>query len=201
MKLIITRHGETEENKQGIIQGHLQGTLSELGKEQARKLAERLKNEKIDLIFSSDLNRAKDTAEEIAKFHPEIPFELDERLRERNWGDLKGRKAKNTKFWESINWEKIKDDEKELKNLGIETLSEGKNRTLNLIKYLSENHKEKNILLVSHSEFIRIILSTLFDKDVEEFEKLKNTSLTIFEFNPETGEPELKLFNCTKHLD
>ena len=45
MKLIITRHGETIENTEGIIQGHLHGTLSKLGKEQARKVAERLKKE------------------------------------------------------------------------------------------------------------------------------------------------------------
>ena len=50
MRLIITRHGETEENKAGIMQGHLPGVLSELGKEQAEKLAERFKNDKIDLV-------------------------------------------------------------------------------------------------------------------------------------------------------
>jgi len=75
MKLIITRHGETEENKNRIIQGHIDGTLSQLGLEQAKKLAERLKDEKIDLIFSSDLGRALNTAKEVAKFHKDIPLD------------------------------------------------------------------------------------------------------------------------------
>ena len=66
MKLIITRHGETEENKAGIIQGHLPGHLSEAGIEQAKKVAFRLKDEKINFIYSSDLDRAADTAKEIA---------------------------------------------------------------------------------------------------------------------------------------
>ena len=67
MKLIIARHGETEENKKGILQGHLPGKLTELGIEQSKKLALRLKNEKIDAIYSSDLARASNTAKEIIK--------------------------------------------------------------------------------------------------------------------------------------
>ncbi len=51
MRLIITRHGETEENIAGIMMGHLQGKLSATGIEQAKKVALRLKDEKIDFIF------------------------------------------------------------------------------------------------------------------------------------------------------
>src|SRR3989344_5231524 len=93
MRLILTRHGETIENKMGIIQGHLPGKLSKLGKEQAKKLAKRLKNEKIDFIYSSDLARAADTAKEIAKFHPIIPVEFVEDLRERYLGSFQGTKT------------------------------------------------------------------------------------------------------------
>jgi broad specificity phosphatase PhoE len=70
MRLILTRHGETEENKLGIVQGHMQGTLSKEGIHQAEKLAERLRKEKIDAIFSSDLKRAVDTSKIILSYHP-----------------------------------------------------------------------------------------------------------------------------------
>lgn len=83
MRLIITRHGETEENTAGIIQGHLPGKLSDRGIAQAKKVALRLKNEKIDAIYSSDLARTSDTAKEIAKFHPTIPIEFVKELREK----------------------------------------------------------------------------------------------------------------------
>ena len=76
MKLIITRHGETIENAKRICQGHLGGNLSKKGKLQAKKLAERLKNEKLDVIYSSDLKRTKDTTKEIKKYHRNIPFGL-----------------------------------------------------------------------------------------------------------------------------
>jgi len=61
MKLIIVRHGETEENKKGIVMGHLPGKLSQEGINQIKKVALRLKDEKIDFIYSSDLTRASDT--------------------------------------------------------------------------------------------------------------------------------------------
>lgn len=83
MRLIITRHGETLENMEGIVQGHMHGTLSKKGIEQAEKLAKALKDEQIDYIYSSDLKRASDTAREISKFHKNVPFQLTKDLRER----------------------------------------------------------------------------------------------------------------------
>lgn len=91
MKLIITRHGETEENKSGIFQGHLPGKLSPLGIEQAKKLALRLKDENIDFIYSSDLIRSSDTAKEIAKFYPNTPIKFVKELRE-TFGGTSGKK-------------------------------------------------------------------------------------------------------------
>lgn len=82
MKIILTRHGRTEENDAGILQGHLPGTLSENGWNQARKVAERLKSETIDYAYSSDLARSANTAKEIMKYHPETPMEFTEELRE-----------------------------------------------------------------------------------------------------------------------
>ena len=111
MRLIITRHGETEENQAGILQGHLPGKLSVLGIEQARKVALRLKDEKIDLIFSSDLARASDTAKEIAKFHPNVPVKFVKDLRERNYGEFQGKKEStfdsDGKNHNSLQWKKV----------------------------------------------------------------------------------------------
>jgi broad specificity phosphatase PhoE len=84
MKIILIRHGESEANAQGIMQGQkVDKSLSKLGREQATKLAKRLKNEKIEAIYSSDLKRAKETAEEINKFH-NVKIKLDKRLREKD---------------------------------------------------------------------------------------------------------------------
>ena len=71
MKLITVRHGKTKANEMGLSQGHLNTEVANLNEEgitQAKKVAKRLKNEKIDIIYSSDLKRAKNTAKEIAKY-------------------------------------------------------------------------------------------------------------------------------------
>ena len=93
MKLIITRHGETLENVHNICQGHIHGSLTHKGIEQAKKLGERLKNEHIDVIYSSDLRRSFDTTKEIAKFHPNTPLITTERLRERFMGKMQGKSS------------------------------------------------------------------------------------------------------------
>lgn len=66
ISLILSRHGETEENKLHIMQGQMPGHLSELGKQQAEQLAELLEEEEIDVIVSSDLARSYDTAMAVA---------------------------------------------------------------------------------------------------------------------------------------
>ncbi len=88
MKLILTRHGLTIENTEGRVQGQLHGTLNEKGAEQAQKLGHRFKEEPFDIIYSSDLKRAADTAKEIHKHHPTVPIVFTEKLRERDLGYL-----------------------------------------------------------------------------------------------------------------
>jgi broad specificity phosphatase PhoE len=84
MKLLIVRHAESKANIKGILQGQkIDTSLSKLGKEQAKKVGERLKDEKIEAVYSSDLKRAKETAEEIAKHH-KLKVILDKRLREKD---------------------------------------------------------------------------------------------------------------------
>lgn len=85
MNIIIVRHGQSQANAKNISQGNkdkwTDTPLSLKGKEQARKLANRLKNEKFSLIYSSDLKRAKQTVEEINKFH-NLKIKFDKRLRD-----------------------------------------------------------------------------------------------------------------------
>ena len=67
--ILFVRHGQTDCNINGIIQGHLDAPLNQTGIEQAEKTAEELKNTSIDIIYSSPLIRAKKTAEIINKYH------------------------------------------------------------------------------------------------------------------------------------
>lgn len=194
MKIIISRHGETEENRAGIIQGHLPGVLSELGKEQAGKLANRLKDEKIDLIVSSDLARASDTAKEVAKFHDGIKIVLDERLRELDFRDFQDKPRKN------LNIDKDKASWDSLDKLNIEGSKDIFYRAGKFVEYI-ENVSEKNILLIGHSVICNAVIANLLNEKIEYFRNmmdLGNTSITVLE--GENGIMKLKLLNNMEHL-
>lgn len=84
--IYLVRHGETDYNRFGIIQGQLDTNLSELGVEQAKQVGNHLKNVKFDYVFSSDLNRASNTAQEIINANCQFStliFKTDKLLRER----------------------------------------------------------------------------------------------------------------------
>lgn len=88
-RLYLLRHGETTWNKEGRIQGHLDPPLSRLGVEQAHRLADRLAGEAIDAVFSSDLQRARVTAEVLAAGHG-LPVRTTRLLREACLGCWQG---------------------------------------------------------------------------------------------------------------
>ena len=91
MELILSRHGETLENQQHILQGQLPGTLSPLGIAQAEKLATMLQEETIDNIVSSDLARSYNTALAVARKHGLTPHPTP-LLREMDWGIYTGKR-------------------------------------------------------------------------------------------------------------
>ena len=88
LELWLVRHGETEWNKEGRIQGQMNSQLSSLGILQAKRLAKRLQGEHFDYIYASDSERAQHTARLV---FPERDLILDARLRELNYGVLEGK--------------------------------------------------------------------------------------------------------------
>jgi broad specificity phosphatase PhoE len=89
VRLVYETHSTTTDNEAGIATGWLPGTLSDAGREAARELGERRRNDGIDAIYVSDLARALETVE-IAFAGSSIPVVVDARLRECNYGELNG---------------------------------------------------------------------------------------------------------------
>jgi broad specificity phosphatase PhoE len=195
MRLIITRHGETEENKRGIIQGQLQGTLTTKGIWQAKKLAKRLQHEKIDYIYSSDLLRSVNTAKEIHKYHLETPIEFISELRERYFADLQGKTKKEAGVHEQF---------RNIKEKNVETPQEIQLRARNILQKLLKKHPYDSILIVGHGAINMALIGTITKEDeqtaVETLEIPKNTSVYIFEINQNTSH-KTYTYNCIKHLN
>ena len=87
--LVLIRHGRSEMNAQRRVQGWLDSPLDEIGRAQARLLADRLRDWELQVIYSSNLRRSLETAEIVTQVL-QVPIVVDERLRERGVGDLTG---------------------------------------------------------------------------------------------------------------
>ncbi len=155
----LIRHGETDYNARGIIQGQLHIPLNEQGMNQAEKLARRLSRERIDLLISSDLLRAKQTAEIIAKNHPTIAHvEYSELFRERSLGE-----------WEGKDFQKYLKVSRANKNFRVkdgESHEEFLSRAKRAKQYLEKRSKElletgidsAHIAVITHGGLIRRII-------------------------------------------
>lgn len=198
MRLIVVRHGETLENMKKIVQGQTYGTLSKKGMEQAKLLARRLKKEKLDVIFSSDLNRARNTAREIARFHPGAPVMYSNLLRERNLGEFEG------KTWQEYNTAR---DASGLPKYmwrprGGENYPDIVERAKKFLDQIFKKYRDKTVLVVTHGGFIRAIVSVCLDtplKDASELE-VPNTCVNILELKSD-HKFKARLLSCVEHLD
>jgi 2,3-bisphosphoglycerate-dependent phosphoglycerate mutase len=89
IQVVFETHSTSVDNERGIATGWLEGELSTVGREQAARLGDRRRDDRIDAVFTSDLRRAVETAE-IAFAGSEIPVGHDSRLRECDYGDWNG---------------------------------------------------------------------------------------------------------------
>jgi len=90
LRIYLVRHGETDANREGVIQGQIDTQLNELGKRQAELVALRLRSISFDIALTSDLSRATRTAETILAYHQGATLVKQKELRERLMGDLQG---------------------------------------------------------------------------------------------------------------
>jgi len=95
--LFVFRHSETFDNRRGVFSGWRDSELTSKGLMQAQKIAEQLKQYRIDYAFTSHLRRARKTLEIVLEDHPAVPVFIDDRLIERCYGLLQGKSKRKLK--------------------------------------------------------------------------------------------------------
>ena len=179
--IYLIRHGETDWNVVRRVQGNTDIPLNENGKSQARDVSEKIANLKINRIISSDLSRAKETAEIINK-KVNTDIILDNRLREVNYGDLEGELIEDftEETWNTFFSNPEKSNGESRKNVYIRIKS-----------FLDELSKEEgNSLVVTHGGALRMMM--YYSKNKNEFNneeymdyikdvKIHNTEIIEFE--------------------
>jgi len=154
--IILCRHGETDWNTQGRYQGRTDVPLNARGREQARALAFRLSDERVDVVYSSTLERAYDTAVAIAQMHG-LDVRRDPRLDEidqGSWEGLRRDEIARRHPAELAAWEHHPID---LRLPGGETLEEVRLRVRSALDDMMLLHDGKVICLVAHSVSMAIV--------------------------------------------
>ncbi|HBW36678.1 histidine phosphatase family protein [Desulfosporosinus sp. BICA1-9] len=201
-RIILTRHGQTLWNIEGRVQGSLDSPLTEKGILQARSLALRLKNERIDHIYSSDSQRAIGTAEEIRLELGLGKLSLNPALREFSFGE-----------WEGCIWQelretypdifKIWDSEPHLVTTpGGENMTGVMERAWNFVQHIIQAHSGETVCLVTHGLTLKLLITKALGFEVHEWAKTPwqhNTALNILEVEGQKWIPSI-LADC-QHLE
>ena len=138
--LLLVRHGETDWNAEGRLQGHTDRPLNDYGRTQAKELADRLAGEGADAIYTSDLVRAKATAEIIGE-RLGLTVVVDPDLREKDWG----------------NWEGLTGDERVHVEFEGESTEDHRDRVTGAVRRIVARHPAQRVVVVTHGGSLRRI--------------------------------------------
>lgn len=162
--IFLVRHGETVDNARQIMQGQTQGELNEMGFKQAQEVAARLSSEAIDAVVASDLHRAIQTAEIIAKPHG-LPVETTPLLRERDWGGFTGR------FIPDLRGEVWPDD--------IESEEALLQRAHDFLQIMTATYDGKRVVAVGHGIINKAILAVYASCSMKEVQRMMNAEVRV----------------------
>jgi broad specificity phosphatase PhoE len=198
--LLIVRHGETEWNAEGRIQGHTDIGLSEKGAEQARSLGKRLADRQIDVAYSSDLKRTSETAK-LALGGRDITLNETPRLREYNKGIFEGMTL--SEIQEKFPAEYPKYLEKDLSYApeGGETTRDVSTRMASIFAEIKANHLDETVLVVSHGGVLRAAMVSLLGMPLEGNWSFVFGNCGLTMVDTYTDNAVLRLFNDTSHIN
>lgn len=198
-KVFLVRHGQTEWNLQRRTQGVQDSKLTEKGMSDTSFLADKLSHEDIEVIYSSSLNRAKETATIIAN-KLKVPVLYDKGLIELNYG-----------HWEGLTIDEIrKRYPEELEKWFAkphtavfpkgEQLHKAQERIVSTYLNILNSNQNKNILIVSHSTMIKLLLLHLLGMSTSSFNRLKQGNCAINVIGIRNEEHILLKYNDTCHI-
>ncbi|MCH8085670.1 MAG: histidine phosphatase family protein [Nitrosopumilus sp.] len=181
-QIIFLRHGQAKNNTERILAGRTEGVpLTDTGIKQSEYTAELLEHMNISTIYSSPIQRAKHTAEIVGK-HNSLDVTTDDRLIELDMGKFTGMPYDEIFKSHGNVFMKFYNGDLEIAHNGVETFSDVKKRILGIVDYIIEKHPDENVLLVTHMDPIKAMLSTVIDLSPTNLYELilPNASLAIF---------------------
>ncbi len=197
--LFFIRHGETDFNKKGIVQGRkVNASLNETGRNQAKSFYDLYKNNGFDMIYTSTLNRSIETVQSF--IDNGIPFEKLAGLDEIDWGNMEGKipDEHSRKAFE-ITLQKWKNGELNHGMENGETPTQLHDRQVQAMKIIMES-KFKNILVCMHGRAMRLLLCYLSEKNFCDMDDFPHQNLSLYHLFYSKNQFNIVAFNDLKHL-
>jgi len=185
LRIYLARHGETEWNAERRLQGRTDIPLNATGRQQAAKLAERLKGVRLDAVYCSTLNRSVETA---AIVRGGVPVKSLAGLNERNHGKFEGKKVDGSDPVAEQEWrQRRRDPDDELD--GGESLNQFYERVRAALGAIRSEHSSGAILIVGHSLTNQMILRAIFGLTMQKATSIRQSNDELYLIELDAGNP------------
>jgi broad specificity phosphatase PhoE len=201
--LYLVRHGETEHNRRGLMQGRgVDGELNAAGRAQSQALAQRLEPVSVDALYASTLQRAKQTADIVARPHEPLSRTYLRDLSEMDWGVYEGEPPSPERkeamralksAWRNGAYDRAAE--------GGESIRDVQERAQRALRHILAQEAGRTALVVTHGRYLRVLLATLLDDyGLEDMQELGHSNTCVNRVVCEEGRARADLLNCTAHL-
>jgi probable phosphoglycerate mutase len=201
--LYLIRHGETEHNRRGIIQGGgVDSPLNERGRAQADALAERFRTKTVDALYASTLQRARQTADILAQPHQPLSRTHLRDLNEMDWGIFEGEPPSEERDasmgaikadWRAGHYGRAID--------GGESIQDVQHRARRALQHVFSREAGRTAAVVTHGRYLRVLLATLLsDFSLADMNALGHANTCVNRVVCEQGRAWADPQNCTAHL-
>jgi len=197
-QFLLVRHAVNDFVKTGKLAGWTPDVhLNEAGLAQAEALGQRLASVKLHAIYASPLERTMETAEAIAKHHPHLTLEPLESIGEVRYGAWQGEslaKLRGQKLWHNVQHYPSR-----VQFPQGETMRGAQARAVDALEALYQRHPRQTVVLVSHSDVIKMIVAHYLGMPLDTFQRLDIAPASITTLNLGSGMPFLQCLNDTTH--
>lgn len=200
-ELLFIRHGQTDHNVDQRVMGRQPVPLNEVGKRQAKKIADYLKDVGLTAVVSSPVERAKATAEAILACHPKLKLILEEGFSEIDYGEWVNLTIADIVTRYPDIWPDYHSNPKDVKIPGGEWLMAVRDRTVKAISNLKKLYPDGRIAIVSHADVIKLAITAILDWPIDMFKSfsMDNGAMVLIREHPALG-MRMVLYNAQNGL-